>query len=120
MKNYKVQRKPFVVPTDDGKLIEEHFGLASISADLSLAHMVAPPGWSEPFQTPEFDEYTYVVKGRKKFVIQNEEIILQAGESIKIFKGTRVQYSNPFDEPCEYLAICTPPFSIDKANREAQ
>ena len=120
MKNYKVQRKPFVVPTHDGKLIEEHFGLASISADLSLAHMVAPPGWSEPFQTPEFDEYTYVVKGRKKFVVQNEEIILQAGQSIKICKGTRVQYSNPFEEPCEYLAICTPPFSIDKANREAQ
>ena len=49
MKNYSIQRTPFVVPTDDGKLIEEHFGQSSIQADLSLAHMVAPPGWSEPF-----------------------------------------------------------------------
>ena len=32
MKNYKVQKNPFVVPTDDGKLIEEHFGKASIDA----------------------------------------------------------------------------------------
>ena len=118
MKNYKVQRSPFVVPTNDGKLIEEHFGLASIAADLSLAHMVAPSGWSEPFQTPDFDEFTYIIKGKKKFVIDNKEIILESGQSIKISKGTRVQYSNPFEEPCEYLAICTPPFQIEKAHRE--
>ncbi len=118
MKNYKVQRAPFVVPTDDGKLIEEHFGLASIAADLSLAHMIAPSGWSEPFQTPEFDEFTYIIKGKKKFNIDNDEVILEAGESIKISKGTRVQYSNPFDEPCEYIAICKPPFQFDLAHRE--
>ena len=118
MKNYKVQRAPFVVPTDDGKLIEEHFGLASIEADLSLAHMIAPPGWSEPFQTPDFDEYTYVIKGKKKFIIDDEEVILSEGESIKILKGTRVQYSNPFEESCEYIAICRPPFQLDLANRE--
>ena len=118
MKNYKVQRAPFVVPTDDGKLIEEHFGLASIEADLSLAHMIAPPGWSEPFQSPDFDEFTYVIKGKKKFIIGNDEVILEAGQSIKIAKGTRVQYSNPFEESCEYIAICRPPFQLDLANRE--
>lgn len=118
MKNYKVQKAPFIVPTDDGKLIEEHFGLASIQADLSLAHMIAPPGWSEPFQTPEFDEFTYLIKGKKRFLIDNDEVILEAGQSIRISKGTRVQYSNPFEEPCEYIAICRPPFDIDKVNRE--
>lgn len=118
MKNYKVQKNPFVVPTDDGKLIEEHFGKASIDAELSLAHMIAPPGWSEPFQTPDFDEFTYVIKGKKKFLIENEEVILAAGQSIKISKGTRVQYSNPFDQPCEYIAICRPPFELNRANRE--
>ncbi len=118
MKNYKVQRTPFIVPTDDGKLIEEHFGKASIDAELSLAHMVAPPGWSEPFQTPEFDEITYIIQGKKQFTINGEVIVLNAGESIKVSKGTRVQYSNPFEEPCEYLAICQPAFQIEKANRE--
>lgn len=118
MKNYKVQKAPFVVPTDDGKLIEEHFGLASIRADLSLAHMIAPAGWSEPFQTPDFDEFTYVIKGKKKFLIDDEEVILEEGQSIKISKGTRVQYSNPFDQPCEYIAICRPPFELNSANRE--
>jgi mannose-6-phosphate isomerase-like protein (cupin superfamily) len=120
MKNYKVQRTPFVVPTDDGKLIEEHFGKASIDAQLSLAHMVAPPGWSEPFQTPEFDEFTYVIRGKKQFVINGEVIILGEGQSIKVDKGARVQYSNPFEEPCEYLAICQPAFEFDKAHREEE
>ena len=119
MKKYSIQKSPFIVPTTDGKLIEEHFGLASIQSELSIAHMVAPPKWSEPFQTPEFDEYTYVIKGKKQFIIEGDTIVLEAGESIKIEKGTRVQYSNPFDEACEYLAICLPAFSMDLVHREA-
>ena len=118
-KKYTIQESPFIVPTSDGKLIEEHFGLASDSnSEISIAHMVAPSDWSEPFQTPEFDEYTYIIKGRKQFIIDGETIVLEAGQSIKINKNTRVQYSNPFTEPCEYLAICLPAFSIDLVNRE--
>ena len=73
--SYKIQKQPFVIPTTDGKLIEEHFGLvATQSKDLSLAHMIAPPGWSEPFQTPSFSEYTYIISGKKQFII-NDEVI---------------------------------------------
>ena len=81
--------------------------------------MIAPPNWSEPFQTPDFDEYTYIIKGRKQFNIDGELVVLEAGQSIKINKNTRVQYSNPFTENCEYIAICTPAFSMDLVNREA-
>lgn len=118
MGNYEIQRKPFMVPTADGKLIEEHFGLASIHSEMSIARMVAPPHWSEPFQKPDFDEYTFIIKGKKQFNINGEVIILSAGESIKIDKGTRVQYANPFDEEVEYISICFPAFSIDLVNRE--
>ena len=118
MKKFKIQKSPFVVPTADGKIIEEHFGLASIKSELSIAHMVAPPKWSEPYQTPNFDEYTYIIKGKKKFNIEGDIVVLEAGQSIKILKGTRVQYSNPFDEDCEYLAVCLPAFSMDLVNRE--
>ena len=118
-KKYTIQKSPFVVPTTDSKLIEEHFGLATDNnSEISIAHMVAPAGWSEPFQTPEFDEYTFVIKGKKQFIIDGETIVLEAGQSIKINKNTRVQYSNPFTEPCKYLAICLPAFSIDLVNRE--
>ncbi|RMB61006.1 cupin domain-containing protein [Dokdonia sinensis] len=118
-KTYKIQDNPFIVPTDDGKHIAEHYGLATDgNSNMSIAHMVAPPGWSEPFQTPDFDEITLIVKGKKQFVIAGETIILKAGQSIKIDRYTRVQYSNPFDTPCEYISICTPAFSVDSVHRE--
>ncbi|MGY3794950.1 cupin domain-containing protein [uncultured Aquimarina sp.] len=118
-KKYQIQKSPFVVPTTDGKLIEEHFGRATDgNTQVSIAHMVAPPGWSEPFQTPEFDEYTYIIKGKKQFIIEGEKVVLESGQSIKIEKNTRIQYANPFDEPCEYIAICLPAFSIESVHRE--
>ncbi len=119
MKKYIIQKTPFVVSTTDGKLIEEHHGIASTeNKNISIAHMIAPPKWSEPFQTPEFEEYTYIIAGKKQFIIENEVIILETGQSIKIEANTRVQYSNPFDTPCEYLAICKPAFDFNKVHRE--
>jgi ethanolamine utilization protein EutQ len=119
MKKYFIQDSPFIVPTTDGKLIEEHHGLASTeNPAISIAHMIAPPKWSEPYQTPEFDEYTYIIKGKKQFIIDDEVVILETGQSIKIEKNTRVQYSNPFDTECEYIAICQPAFDFTKVHRE--
>lgn len=118
-KKYTIQKSPFIVPTNDGKHIAEHFGLASDgNSQISIAHMIAPANWSEPFQTPKFDEYTFIIKGKKQFIIDGETIVLKVGQSIKIEKNVRVQYSNPFQEPCEYLAICLPAFSMDSVNRE--
>ena len=118
MSKYKIQKNPFIVPTTDGKLIEEIWGNSTGNTDVSIAHMVAPPNWSEPHQTPEFDEYTYIIKGKKQFEIDDEIVVLEAGESIKINKGARIRYSNPFSESCEYLAICLPAFSMELVNRE--
>lgn len=118
-KAYEIQREPFIVPATDGKVIKEHFGNASLNAgDYSIAHMIAPPGWSEPFQTPEFDEVTLIISGQKKFEISGEEIILGKGESIIVKSGTRVRYSNPFDEPVEYMSFCIPAFTLEKVHRE--
>ena len=118
-KKYSIQKSPFIVPTTDGKRIAEHFGNATdYNSEISIAHMIAPSGWSEPFQTPEFNEYTFIIKGKKQFIIDGEIIVLEAGQSIKIEKNTRVQYSNPFEQACEYIAICLPAFSMDLVNRE--
>ncbi|KAF0151038.1 MAG: cupin [Ignavibacteria bacterium] len=119
MKNYEIQTQPFIVPTTDGKLIEEHFGFASINiGDYSFARMIVPAGWSEPHQVPEFDEVTFVFRGTKKIEVDGEEIILSKGQSICVKKGSRVKYSNPFEEPCEYVSICVPAFNIDRVKRE--
>ena len=118
-KSYVIQQAPFVVPTTDGKLIEEHVGrVISNEPGLSIAHMVAPSGWSEPFQTPEFDEYTMLVRGRKQIEIDGETITLKVGESLLVRKGARVRYSNPFEVEAEYWSVCVPAFSPDLVNRE--
>ena len=115
---YKIQKNPFVVPTTDGKLIQEHWGNSTGNSEISIAHMIAPPHWSEPHQTPEFDEFTIIMRGKKQFEIDGETVVLEAGQSILIQKGARIRYSNPFEEECEYLAICLPAFSMDLVNRE--
>jgi mannose-6-phosphate isomerase-like protein (cupin superfamily) len=116
---YFVQKQPYTVPTTDGKLIEEHVGLAATGdKELSIAHMIAPPGWSEPHQTPHFDEYTLVSRGKKLVEADGDQIILEAGQSILVKTGTKVRYSNPFDEECEYWSVCLPAFSMDVVNRE--
>ena len=118
-KKYTIQKLPFAVPTTDGKIIEEHFGkVTDGNSQISIVHMVATPNWREPFQTPAFDEYTYIIKGKKQFIIEEDTIVLKAGESIKIEKNTRVQYSNPFDKPCDYLSVCMPAFSFKLVHRE--
>ena len=116
---FKKQANPFKVPTTDGKLIEEHVGITSNGeTSHSIAHMMAPPGWSEPYQNPSFDEYTLISRGKKQFEVDGETVIVEAGQSILVKAGSRVRYSNPFDEECEYWSICMPAFSMDSVNRE--
>jgi mannose-6-phosphate isomerase-like protein (cupin superfamily) len=118
--NFFLQNKPFVVPTTDGKVIEEHFGrIATGTENISIAHMVAPAGWGEPHQEPTFDEWTLVSRGKKLVEVDGQAMVLQAGQSILVKKGARVRYSNPFEEDCEYWSICLPAFSVDTVNRES-
>ncbi|RDC66054.1 cupin domain-containing protein [Adhaeribacter pallidiroseus] len=118
---YYRQTKPFRVPTIDNKLIEEHFGLASTrTGAFSVAHMVAPPNWSEPHQKPAFDEITIVIRGRKQIEVDGDVIELNAGETLLVKAGARVKYSNPFDEESEYWSVCVPAFDINTVNREGE
>ncbi len=120
MKKFKIQQNPFIVPTTDGKLIEEHWGNSTGTSAVSIAHMIAPAGWSEPHQTPEFDEFTYIISGKKQFEIDGETVVLEKGQSIMIEKGARIRYSNPFPDECEYLSVCLPAFSVESVHREVE
>lgn len=113
------QDKPVRIPTGDNKIIEEHFGkCAAYGGELSIARMVAPAGWSEPHQTPEFDEFTLINSGKKCVEVDGEVIELAAGQSILVKKGSRVRYSNPFNEPCQYWSVCIPAFTPETVNRD--
>jgi mannose-6-phosphate isomerase-like protein (cupin superfamily) len=118
---YVVVGDPTRIPVPRGKLIEEYFGrVRTGTSALSLAHMVAPPGWGEPAQTPRFAELTMMVRGTMRIEIGedgSEVVELRAGQAIWIEPDVTVRYSNPYDAENEYYAICLPAFSPELARR---
>lgn len=84
---------------------------------VSVAHMIAPAHWSEPFQIPLFDEITIMLRGEMLIEMESESIVLGAGEVFLSKKGIKLRYSNPFDVENEYWAICIPAFTVESAGR---
>jgi len=101
------------------KLIEEFVGrVNSKSEQLSIARMKSPGGWTEPGQTPDFDEYTLVLRGKVRVATRNGSLNVEAGQAVIVHRGEWVQYSTPDAEGAEYLAVCVPAFSIEKVHRD--
>jgi mannose-6-phosphate isomerase-like protein (cupin superfamily) len=101
------------------KKIEEYFGrVNSKTQSVSIAKMKSPAGWVEPGQCPEFDEYTVVLKGVLRVKTKKEIIDIKEGQGVLISKNEWVQYSSPFEEGAEYIAVCLPAFSPDFVNRD--
>ena len=102
------------------KLIEEFIGrVNSATTAVSIARMKSPPGWSEPGQTPEFDEYSVVLRGSLHVKLKNQQFNVAAGQAIMVQAGEWVQYSSPTPEGAEYVAVCIPAFSPETVHREA-
>jgi len=100
------------------KIIDEFIGrVNSGTSDLSIARMKSPPGWTEPPQTPEFDEYTLVLKGSLHVVTKDDHFVVNADEVFIAEAGETVEYSTPDEPGAEYVAICLPAFSPDTVNR---
>jgi mannose-6-phosphate isomerase-like protein (cupin superfamily) len=101
------------------KLIKEFIGrVNSKTEDVSIARMTSPSGWIEPGQTPEFDEYTLVLKGTLRIKSKSETMDIKAGESVIAHKGDWVQYSTPENDGAEYIAVCIPAFSPNIVHRD--
>jgi mannose-6-phosphate isomerase-like protein (cupin superfamily) len=101
------------------KLIDEVIGRVNSKTDeISIAHMRSPSGWMEPGQTPEFNEYTYVLKGVLQVKSSGGAFEVKAGQAIITYAGEWVQYSTPHPEGAEYIAICLPAFSPETVHRD--
>lgn len=101
------------------KVIEEFFGrVNSNTGEVSIARMKSPSGWVEPGQTPEFDEYTVVLRGMLRVKTREGSLDVRAGEGVIAPRGEWVQYSTPGPEGAEYIAICLPAFSLETVHRD--
>jgi len=101
------------------KIIKEYIGrVNSKTEEASIAHMQSPSGWEEPGQTPQFNEYTIVLKGVLHVKSKTEELDVKAGQAVMTLKGEWVQYSSPDPQGANYMAICLPAFSPDSVQRD--
>lgn len=101
------------------KLIDEYVGrLASGDDRLSVAHMRSPAGWVEPGQTPQFDEFTLVLGGLLRVTSSTGDLDVGAGQAVLVAAGEWVRYSTPGPDGAEYVAVCLPAFTLDRARRD--
>jgi mannose-6-phosphate isomerase-like protein (cupin superfamily) len=106
------------------KLIDEYVGRVNTKTSAaSVAHMRSPAGWTESGQTPEFDEFTIVLKGTLR--VEHREangkhgsLDVSAGQAIIARAGEWVRYSTPNEGGAEYIAVCIPAFSMDTVHRD--
>jgi ethanolamine utilization protein EutQ len=101
------------------KLIDEYIGRVTSKTDAaSVAQMRSPAGWREPGQTPEFDEFTLVVKGMLRVEHEGGHIDVRAGQAIITHRGEWIRYSTPEPDGAEYFAVCVPAFSPATVHRD--
>jgi ethanolamine utilization protein EutQ (cupin superfamily) len=112
-------KKPTVIEAagNKPKRIEEFIGrVNSGDSAVSIARMKSPPGWQEPSQTPEFVEYTFVIKGFVNVEHEGKLFTVKENEVFVAEKGEEIKYSTP--QGAEYIAVCLPAFSPDTVHRE--
>jgi ethanolamine utilization protein EutQ len=124
-------RKPITMPTlipqptriqsagNKPKLIDEYIGRVNTQTSAaSVAHMRSPEGWLEPGQTPQFDEFTIVLKGLLRVEHKGGTLDVHAGQAVIAHAGEWVRYSTPQLGGAEYIAVCLPAFSMESVHRD--
>jgi mannose-6-phosphate isomerase-like protein (cupin superfamily) len=102
------------------KLIDEYIGrVNSKTAGVSVARMRSPQGWVEPGQTPDFEEFTIVLKGMLRVTYKDSSFDVRAGQAVIAHKGEWVQYSTPEEGGADYIAVCLPAFSMETVHRDS-
>jgi mannose-6-phosphate isomerase-like protein (cupin superfamily) len=113
---------PTRIPVPGGKVIDEYVGAVNtpqtaLPGSVSVAHMNAPPDWSEPFQAPDFGEVTVVLHGTVLVEHDGGRLEVAEGQAVVTAPGERVRYSTGADG-AEYVAVCLPAFTPEAAHRD--
>jgi len=103
------------------KLIDEYVGRVNTrTSEVSVAHMRSPQGWIEPGQTPEFEEFTIVLRGLLRVEHKDGALEVSAGQAVIAHAGEWVRYSTPSEGGAEYIAVCLPAFSMETVHRDQE
>jgi mannose-6-phosphate isomerase-like protein (cupin superfamily) len=92
------------------KLIDEYVGrMNDGTSAVSIAHMRSPAGWIEPGQTPDFDEYTVVLRGSLRVTHRGGAFDVRAGEAVVARRGEMDPVCDAQADGAEYIAVCVRP-----------
>jgi len=111
----------FPVPDDQDLMIEEYSGRINTGTEaVSIARLKSGEGWSEPAQTPEFDEYTLVLAGALHIeeTETGQTTVVKTNQAVIVPKGVKIRYSTPSPGGADYIAVCLPAFEMNAAHRE--
>src|ERR1017187_1595875 len=101
------------------KLIDEYVGrVNSATSQTSIAPRRSPGGWQEPGQTPEFDEFTVLLRGTLRVEHRTGSMDVHSGQAVIAHRGEWVRYSTPGADGAEYIAVCLPAFALDTVHRD--
>ena len=100
--------------------IEEYVGRISTHENrISIGRISSGPGWKEPAQRPQFDEYSIVLHGSLYVTAEDGSVVVvRAGQGVLVRAEERIQYSTPEAEGADYIAICLPAFDMRLARRD--
>lgn len=118
----KLIEKPSIIKAagNKPKIIREYFGRVNSQTEAtSIAHMSSPPGWKEPGQRPEFDEYTVVLSGTLRVDYEGGTVEVKGGQAVFTPAGEWIRYSTEA-EGADYIAICLPAFSPETVHRDSE
>ncbi|MFN8627578.1 MAG: cupin [Candidatus Binatia bacterium] len=85
------------------KTIKEFFGrVRSEQSSIGIAHMRSPAGWTELGQTPDFDEFSVVIRGMLRVESHAGTVDVRAGQAVHAPTGDWVRNSTPEAAGAEY------------------
>ena len=104
---------PFV--SEHGEIVRELLGSA-VGGGLqhSIAHITIPPGKAAlKHYHPVVEESYYILTGQGRMVVDGEEKMLFAGDTIAIPLNAIHQIFNDSETDLIFLAVCAPPWTPD-------
>ena len=102
------------------KLIDEYIGRVNSAHEESASPICAAraDGWS-PARTPEFDEFTVVLRGTLRVEHGEGAMDVHAGQAVIAHTPANgYAIAHPVPDGAEYIAVCLPAFSPATVHRD--
>lgn len=99
------------IHTPHGETICELIGRAVVQPTdtHSVAHVLIPPGSSTLLHShPSTEESYYILKGKARMLLDDEEALLSPGQIVLIAPGQRHKIFTVGSDPLEMLVVCVP------------